>query len=393
MDTTSALRRWLLLTGLIIGVWTVVGILEATNLYLMFGLLQNMTVSEQVDLNKVVRGSVISWGTMAAHYLIDCTVWAALTFAIFWLGWKFPLDQRRWVRSGLVHLAAGAGMAVLKSALSLAVALPFREDPLGIDLSVSFLLLYFCATFYANYLTYWIIVGLAQALAYYRKYRDRELRASQLETRLAQTQLQVLKMQLHPHFLFNTLHAISALIHKDVELADRMIARLGELLRSTLENVNKQEISLQEELNFIQPYLEIEQARLGPRLTVTVDVDPETRDAAVPNLLLQPLVENAIRHGIAPRAEPGRIEIRAHREQDLLTLQVRDDGPGLANGSAARCKEGIGLANTRARLQQLYGPAHRFELRNGSGRGLEVTVAIPFREADTGSAPSAESAP
>jgi LytS/YehU family sensor histidine kinase len=169
-------------------------------------------------------------------------------------------------------------------------------------------------------------------------------------------------------------------MHQDVELADRMIARLGDLLRSTLENADMQEVSLKQELDFIQPYLEIEQARLGPRLKVHLDIEPGAMDARVPNLILQPLVENAVRHGVAPRAEGGQIDVQARREGAELVLQVRDDGPGLADGTATAFKEGVGLANTRARLRQLYGSAHRFELTNG-GRGLAVTVAIPFREA------------
>jgi two-component system LytT family sensor kinase len=187
----------------------------------------------------------------------------------------------------------------------------------------------------------------------------------------------VLKMQLHPHFLFNTLHAISALMHKDVELADRMIARLGELLRSTLEHVGTQEVALRDELEFIKPYLEIEQARLGPRLTVQLDIDPEAMDANVPNLILQPLVENAIRHGIAPRAGAGHIEIHARRENGRVRLQVCDNGRGLATNYT----EGVGVGNTRARLRQLYGEEHQFVMCNRPDGGLEVTVALPFSTA------------
>jgi sensor histidine kinase YesM len=232
-----------------------------------------------------------------------------------------------------------------------------------------------------------VIFGISQAVDYYRKYRERELRASQLQAQLAQTQLQVLKMQLHPHFLFNTLNAISALIHQDIEVADRMIARLGELLRATLENANLQEVPLRQELDFIQPYLEIEQARLGPRLHVRFAVDAGAMDSLVPNMLLQPLVENAIRHGIAPRAEPGTIEISAQRENGTLRLKVRDDGPGIDPAASGKRQRGLGLANTRARLQQLYGPAHSLELGNGPQGGLEVMVTIPFHETRNEQAP------
>src|SRR5262249_32449588 len=211
-----------------------------------------------------------------------------------------------------------------------------------------------------NIFFYWAILAVAHVLNYYRQLRQRELLSSQLEAKLAQTQLQILKMQLHPHFLFNTLNAISALIHQDVELADRMIARLGDLLRATLENANQQEVPLKQELDMIQPYLEIEKARLGPRLTVDMKIDPAVMDARVRILILQPLVENAIRHGIAPRAEPGRIAIEARGDNGTLRLAVIDDGPGLPN--TAPPTAGIGLTNTRARLEKLYGANQLLEL-------------------------------
>jgi len=201
-----------------------------------------------------------------------------------------------------------------------------------------------------------------------------------LEAQLVQAQLQALKMQLHPHFLFNTLNSISALLHHDPELADRMIARLGDFLRLTLDNSGAQEVTLQKELEFLKCYLEIERVRFQDRLTVSYDVAPETLEAMVPNLVWQPIVENAIRHAIAPRAGKGQIEVRAQRTGAKLQLQVQDDGPGLptnqnSNGSSSK---GVGLANTRERLRQLYGSNHRFELANGSGRGLVVTLEIPF---------------
>src|SRR5439155_7404139 len=162
-------------------------------------------------------------------------------------------------------------------------------------------------------------------LNYYEKYRDRELRASQLGAQLAQAQLQVLRMQLQPHFLFNTLNAIAALMHRDLRLADRMIARLGELLRATLDDPGTQEVPLRRELEFLSPYLEIEQARLGPRLSVRLDIDDELLDARLPYLILQPLVENAIRHGLAPRTGAGRLNVRAWRDASRLVREVADN--------------------------------------------------------------------
>jgi LytS/YehU family sensor histidine kinase len=239
---------------------------------------------------------------------------------------------------------------------------------------------------------YWTIVGVGYAFEYYRRFREQqlqaaglELRATRLETQLARAQLQALKMQLHPHFLFNTLHAISALMDDDIKGARRMIARLSELLRLTLEGAGRQEVSLRQELDALERYLEIEQIRFQDRLKVHLAVEPETLDASVPNLVLQPIVENAVRHGIAPRSSAGRIEIRAERRDGMIELQVIDDGPGLhpyGEGCPDEFREGIGLANTRARLRRLYGDEHCIEIRNADEGGLVVKLAIPFRTAD-----------
>jgi LytS/YehU family sensor histidine kinase len=185
-------------------------------------------------------------------------------------------------------------------------------------------------------------------------------------------------MQLNPHFLFNTLHSISSLMHKDVEAADKMIARLSDLLRAALAGADTQEVTLQKELELLQLYLSIEQIRFGSRLTVKMNIAPDTLEAKVPNLVLQPLVENAIRHGIEPRARPACIELRAHREDATLALVVSDDGAGFGGNGAI--KEGVGLSNTRARLRELYGAAHRFELVPGQNGGVRVELSIPFRE-------------
>jgi LytS/YehU family sensor histidine kinase len=233
-------------------------------------------------------------------------------------------------------------------------------------------------TWHYNLLIYWVIIAVSDAFDYYRKYRERELRASELEKHLAQAKLQALQMQLNPHFLFNTLHSISSLMHHDVEAADRMIARLSDLLRAALAGAGTQQVTLRQELDLLQLYLAIEQVRFGSRLTVKLNIAPDTLGAQVPNLILQPLVENAIRHGIEPRARPGCIELRAHRQDASLALVVSDDGAGFGENGAI--KEGVGLSNTRARLRELYGAAHRFELARGQGGGVRVELSIPFRE-------------
>jgi LytS/YehU family sensor histidine kinase len=235
-----------------------------------------------------------------------------------------------------------------------------------------------------NALYYALLLGIAHAVLYYGRYRERERTAERLAAGLTEARLQALKMQLQPHFLFNTLNAISALVPAEAQPARRMIARLGDLLRIALEHEETQEVTLREELAFLEPYLEIEQARLQDRLTVTMEIAPETLDARVPHLLLQPLVENAVRHGIAPRIEPGSVKISATRAADrrFLHLEVRDDGPGVERDNQARNRKPVGLANVQSRLEQLYGGEHQFALENHPAGGTVVRITLPFRGGD-----------
>jgi signal transduction histidine kinase len=310
--------------------------------------------------------------------LAQCLVWAFLTFGIFWLARRFPFGQGKWLRSLLVHIAACLVFGNFEAFVSVLAAEVIRQGYPKPTISANVLFLYFVAKLNNNIFFYAGVLAVAHVLKYYRQLRERELFSSQLEAKLAQTQLQILKMQLHPHFLFNTLNAISALIHQDVELADRMIARLGDLLRTTLENASQQQVALKQELDFIQPYLDIEKARLGTRLCVDLEIDPAVMDAKVPNLILQPLVENAIRHGIAVVPGPGRIKIHASRNNGRLNLTVTDSGPGLK--AAPEALKGIGLANTRARLEKLYGANQRLDLSTGPDGGLQVDITIPYAE-------------
>lgn len=347
--------------GLWVGIWTLLAILDIGQTYLLVNF--TSVTREDVPLSVIVGRGVVEW-----------FLWVLLAPSLFWLAVRLPLDGRHWQRNLVLQTAASVVLSIVKVGIDTPAVFVF-PCPNQTERSVGEV---FEILFFGKFLIYliicYVVLGSSHALAYYHKFRERELQASRLATELAQTQLQVLKMQLHPHFLFNTLHAISALIHKDVDLADRMIAMLGELLRSTLDHAGTQEVTLREELEFIKPYLEIEQARLGTRLSVHWDIDAAAMDANVPNLILQPLVENAIRHGIAPRAGPGRLQLVARRQADRVVLQVCDNGRGLA----ANYTEGVGLANTRARLQQLYGEGHQFGMRNLPGGGLEVTVVVPY---------------
>jgi two-component system, LytTR family, sensor kinase len=357
-------RRWVS-WGVLFACWTLYGVFFAA----------------QATVQQVYMGRAVTWSNNFAAWLICGYLWAALTPPILYLSRRFPIERRNWPRRALFHFACSLVMvAILLGVYVLAAklaGLPIAQRPLG-----SAFLALVILEYHFSLLIYWVILGIDHALRYYRKYRERELQASQLETRLAQAQLQVLKMQLHPHFLFNTLHAISTLMHKDVEAADRMIARLSDLLRLALENEGVQEVTLKQELELLERYLDIEQTRFRDRLTVEMSIEPEVLDARVPNLILQPLVENAIRHGITTRRGQGRIEIGARRTNGTLALSVRDDGRGLGTGQEEKIKEGVGLTNTRARLSQLYGERAGFELKSMPEGGTLCSLLIPFHEAE-----------
>lgn len=222
---------------------------------------------------------------------------------------------------------------------------------------------------------YLAIVSIAHALYFYRRARERELRSLALEAGLAKARLEALRMQLQPHFLFNSLNAIAELVHRDPEAADAMLVALGDLLRLTLETSGEQELPLRRELEFVERYLAIEKVRLGERLEIRLDVDPDTREALVPVFLLQPLVENAVRHGLEPQASGGTLLVRAHREGELLRLTVSDNGIGFPAGKPPA--EGIGHSNTRARLAEIHGSAASMTLHNG--RGVTVDISFPFK--------------
>jgi two-component system LytT family sensor kinase len=319
-------------------------------------------------------------------------LWAALSPFIFWLTQRFRLERGRRLRNACLHVVACLALALAHRAAYLLVGWLLHVAVYRRLASLSdvynFLFFFNLPT---GFMCYGTILLVSYALAYYRRYQQEELTISRLEAELAQAQLQTtraqllaLKMQLQPHFLFNTLNSISTLLDEDVEAADEMLARLGDFLRLTLDNSGAQEVTLQEELEFLRCYLEIERVRFQDRLTVALAIGPDTLDAHVPNLLLQPIVENAIRHGIVTRRGHGRIEISASRVDGMLRLQVKDNGPGLhADGNAGpTLKRGLGFALTRERLERLYATRQQFTLADAPAGGLEVTVEIPFVTTD-----------
>ncbi len=313
---------------------------------------------------------------------------ALATPLVLWAVTRMPIERNNWIRSALLHIPISIVLSVLLTALGRVLIWLPGVGRMGRPLTFESIVRFVIANFSEGIGIYLLIALTSYAFSYYRRYREGQVRTLQLEAQLSQAQLQALKMQLHPHFLFNTLHSISALLNKDAEAARKMITRLGDFLRLTLENSGSQEVTLQQEMEFLSCYLEIERIRFQDRLVTHMDVAQQTLDAKVPNLILQPIVENAIRHGIAPRSTPGLIEIEAKQRNGTLRIQVRDNGPGLSEHRTSEnlFKKGLGLANTETRLEQLYGAAHRFDLRNNPDGGLIVTLEIPFHK--DGAAPS-----
>ena len=302
--------------------------------------------------------------TMAAT---EWYVWAAFTPLVAWLSRRFRLSRARWWRM-LILGAIGVPVAFIKVTMTRALRGVTEGGEAYFQIS----------DLATQYLIYWGIVAATHAWLYYRDVQGRELRASQLEALLAQTRLQMLSMQLQPHFLFNTLNTIAELVHQRPEAAERMITDLSHLLRETLHAGLVDRVPVEQELQLLDRYVEIQRARFGDRLTVDVVIDDEaTKSALVPSLLLQPLVENSIKHGIGARAGAGRIEIAISRSGDTLAIEIRDDGRGLGD---AEIKDGLGLGNCRSRLQTLYGTSnYRLDMLNRESGGAVVRIALPFQ--------------
>jgi signal transduction histidine kinase len=318
------------------------------------------------------------WGSIAVLNFSYWYVWALFTPAIVWLSQHFRLERQSLPLAVVVHvpgvaLFSFAHIAVMGAVQWWLAATAGHSLSWWLEVKRSTL-----QNFDWEMMTYWAIAALSHAVLYYRESRDREVRAAQLETRLIEAQMATLQQQLQPHFLFNTLHAISTLMHRDVEAADRTLMRLGDLLRMTLENAGQQEVTLQAELDFVSKYLEIERTRFADRLIVTFNIEPLALDSLVPSLLLQPLVENAIKHGVAKKAGAGHIEISARNQHGKLWIEIRDDGAGLSESGLAALQKGIGVSTTRARLQHQFGADFRFEFHRQEP-GVAVVIAVPWR--------------
>jgi two-component system LytT family sensor kinase len=351
------LVRWPLLFGL----WTVIGLSFAGQFYLA----------------TAQAGAPVTWRQALSGALGDWYVFALLAVPTVWLVRRFPIGWEKWGRSLALHVLGcvlfSAGFVVIRAAVA---QWQGWASGRAVDYAEMAQLL-LIKTWHFNLLIYWAIVVLLHAITFYRESQDRARRALELEKRLTEARLMALQMQLNPHFLFNALNGIATLMHRDVDTADRMLMKLAELLRLTLDKTGSQETTVRHETALLERYLDIERLRFGDRLRVQFDLAPETLEARLPTLLLQPLVENSIKHGLAARAQCGQIEVCSRREGEMLTLEIKDNGAGLQNSPKTE-GNGVGLANARSRLEQLYGERQSIELTNRAEGGAIVRVQLPF---------------
>jgi signal transduction histidine kinase len=348
-------RHLRLQAALVLGGWTAFGL---------------FSFSQVLAYNAVSGAEPLPWQPLLLVSMLSAWTWALLTPAALWVAARLRFDPRQRARSLVLHGVAGLCFVLLSTVMDRGVSLLLSHWPLRPFLTS---LLY---RFDSRLLAYLCIVTVSQAVRYAMLYRDRELRGAELEAQLARAELQLLKMQLQPHFLFNALNTIAEMAHDDPNSADRLIARLGHLLRLSLEQAGHQVVPFRQELQILEAYLEIEQARFNDRLEVRLDIPSSVLDAGVPALLLQPVVENAIRYGTSPRTGRGLIALHAAVRDDRLEIVVRDSGAGFPAGGPE--KEGLGLRNTRERLRQLYGNGQTFVLSNHPDGGAMVTMTLPF---------------
>ncbi len=348
----------------VIAVWLVLSLISASQRYA-----DSLQSSSPVGFSEFLLWSLAIW-----------SYWALATPLIFSLAERIPLSKGRLGFATLAHSALSLLFGLTHIAIFALLGMLFGRSRPGVTTT-------FIAEFgrglraflYVELIFYWAILGAAVARDSFRKYREREARARELETQLGQARLEALRMQIQPHFLFNALNTVAMLVRNNERgPAVQMVAGIGELLRSTLDDTSGQEVTLAAELGFVRRYLSIEEFRFPDRLRVEVDVPEELLSASVPNLILQPLVENAIRHGVAKRTSSGLVRIAARRNNGWLELSVEDDGPGLSTDWQPSAERGVGLRNVRARVEQLYGSQQEFVIQNLEPEGTAARLRIPL---------------
>jgi signal transduction histidine kinase len=358
--TPLAAHRWRKVLW-VFCLWTFIGLTSAGQFYYSTLALENP----------------VAWSRAWRAALTDWYILALLYFGAAFVSHRFPLERPFRFRTLAIHIVCSGLFSVTHlAALVLVRAIVFPKDHFAFEESFDW---WFARRFHGNLIYYWTFVIVAHALRWYQRLGEREIKAAELEARLAETKLAALKSQLEPHFLFNTLNTIAELVHDDPKAAEQTLTRLSELLRLSLKTTGEKQVSLQEEIAFVEPYLEIQRLRMGSRLAVRWEIDPSALSAWVPNLFLQPIIENAIRHGIGPLPDGGTITVSARCRNGQLTVAVRDSGVGISSPPDGSVKEGVGLSNLRTRLDCLYGTHHQFSLRNLPQGGCELSVSLPLR--------------
>jgi two-component system LytT family sensor kinase len=372
-DTARMRKVWTPPWRWVFGVATALGVFSTLQAYRLT--LVNLAPGEQLESGHAAKLLVLN----LAYWYIP----AVMIPAVVHVARRFPLDEAgRRAHAILAHITGALTFAALDFAGMMGARFLLWDNAgkwYGATWA-QFLQRRLFEQLDWSLMVYALIVGASHAIAFYHESQQRKLASAQLETRLMEARLKTLEAELHPHFLFNTLHAISTLVHRDPESADRMISRLSDLLRITFDRSGEAKVSLKEEIEFLQKYLDIEQTRFQDRLTVNVRIDPDALDGEVPRMILQPIVENAIKHGITSRKGGDRIQITAGRAGDRLWMQVHDNGGGLQVRTLRALRTGVGLSNTRARLDCLYGRHYRLEFSDTHG-GLAVLIEIPFQRA------------
>jgi len=362
MEKSSQDRKWLLGVCLCLALCTVLALAESLSV-----------------LPQMKYGKPITWAQVLRQPFKTWYAFGLFSFGILWLCRRLRLEAGHFGRWFAKHFASSLVFALVYLTFISWLIAGERSVHDGSILTFRYLFTKFAIGDSVWFIMmYWFVVLGHLGWSSYQHYREHELEQAELHRQLVEARLDALRMQLNPHFLFNTLHTISALIHENPEAADRVVARLSELLRLSLDQSKAQEVPLHQELAFLDRYIEIEQTRFADRLNVHRDIEPAVQDALVPFLLLQPLVENAIRHGIEQREENGRLAIDVRQNNGVLELSVCDNGSGLPEDNEVP-REGIGLSNTRSRLRHLYGDKQKLELKTVPGGGLEVRITMPYR--------------
>lgn len=373
-ETTHIMKNWIsreklgLKWAISFGFWILLGVFFALKTYFY---------------SHIIEQPIDFW--QAASYMLPkAIVWGAVTPIVIWGASNYRIDGSDWLRNTLTHLGIIVVLSPFLVIISFLIGLLIQLAIHALPDNPSFVIASFNAQIFANSfdnsITYIIIVGVYHVYDYYTRYRDRELKNARLEAQLANTRLDLLKAQLNPHFLFNTLNAISTVKDYDLDAADGMITDLSEMLRFIMDNIHRKEVTLREEIDFLRRYISLQKRRFDEQLDIVLNIDPDAWNAMVPSLMLQPLVENAIEHGVRNNSDKGYIEIECNRLEQRLHFRIHDNGPGLNPKKTILKKgRGIGLENTRERLNNLYGDNYEFELKNAKEGGALVILDIPYR--------------